>query len=398
MVLARDAQIEPDGDWRTWLILAGRGWGKTRTGAEWVVDRVLSGCKRVALIGPTAADVRDVMIEGESGLMAVTPDALEPLYEPSKRRVTFANGAIATAFSADEPDRLRGPQHDAAWADELAAWRYPEAWDQLQFGLRLGDDPRCIVTTTPRPTKEIRGLVAADTTVVTRGSTFDNADNLAPAFLERILAKYEGTRLGRQELYAEILDDVPGALWTRAMLERAFTEYDANPAGDMQRVVVAVDPAVTSGEDSDETGIIVAGRTGERGYVLADYTCRKSPDGWARAAVAAYHDHKADRIVAEANQGGDLVKTVLRTVDPSVPVKLVRATRGKRVRAEPVAALYEQGRVFHRSVFPELEDQLVTWTPDSPTSPDRLDALVWALTDLDLSRPAKVRGVAAPRF
>jgi phage terminase large subunit-like protein len=394
----RREQMPPHGDWRTWLILAGRGWGKTRTGAEWVIDRIEDGAERIALIGPTAADARDVMVEGESGILAIAPRDLEANYEPSKRRITFASGAIATTFSADEPDRLRGPQHDYAWADELAAWRYPDAWDQLQFGLRLGTDPRCIVTTTPRPTKEIRALVAAETTVVTKGSTFDNADNLAPAFLERILAKYEGTRLGRQELYAEILDDVPGALWTRAMLEAAFTGYDANPAGDMQRVVVAVDPAVTSGEDSDETGIIVAGRTGTLGYVLADYTCRKTPDGWARAAVAAYHDHKADRIVAEANQGGDLVKTVLRTVDPSVPVKLVRATRGKRVRAEPVAALYEQGRVFHRSVWPELEDQLVTWTPDSPTSPDRLDALVWALTDLDLARPAKVRGVKGPRF
>ena len=209
--------MPPHGDWRTWLILAGRGWGKTRTGAEWVIDRIEDGYQRVALVGPTAADARDVMVEGESGILRVAPADLEANYEPSKRRITFANGAICTTFSADEPDRLRGPQHDAGWCDEIAAWRYPEAWDQLQFGLRLGDDPRCIVTTTPRPTREIRELVKADTTAVTRGSTFDNADNLAPAFLERILSKYEGTRLGRQELYAEILDDVPGALWTRAM-------------------------------------------------------------------------------------------------------------------------------------------------------------------------------------
>jgi phage terminase large subunit-like protein len=388
--------MPPHGDWRTWLILAGRGWGKTRTGAEWVIDRIEDGYQRVALVGPTAADARDVMVEGESGILRVAPDDLEANYEPSKRRITFANGAICTTFSADEPDRLRGPQHDAGWCDEIAAWRYPEAWDQLQFGLRLGDDPRCIVTTTPRPTREIRELVKADTTAVTRGSTFDNADNLAPAFLERILAKYEGTRLGRQELYAEILDDVPGALWNRAMLEAAVTGY--TPQDSMQRVVVAVDPAVTSGEDSDETGIVVAGRTGPQGFVLADVTCRLSPDGWARRAVEAYHHHKADRIVAEANQGGDMVRTVLRTVDPSVPVKLVHATRGKRVRAEPVAALYEQGRVFHAQVFAQLEDQLLTWTPDSPTSPDRLDALVWALTDLDLARPASARAVAGPRF
>lgn len=389
--------MPPSGDWRTWLILAGRGWGKTRTGAEWVIDRVEDGHQRIALIGPTAADVRDVMVEGESGLLRVAPEDMLANYEPSKRRITFASGAICTTYSADEPDRLRGPQHDAAWADELAAWRYPDAWDQLQFGLRLGDDPRTIVTTTPRPTREIRELVKASTTVVTRGSTFDNADNLAPAFLDRILQKYEGTRLGRQELYAEILDDVPGALWTRAMLEHAVTACPS-PLPDTERMVVAIDPAVTSGEDSDETGIVVAGRTGSQAFVLADYTCRLSPDGWARRAVDAYHQHKADRIVAEANQGGDMVRTVLRTVDASVPVKLVHATRGKRVRAEPVAALYEQQRVFHTAVFPELEDQLVTWTPDSPSSPDRLDALVWALTDLDLGRPAKVRGVTAPRF
>lgn len=389
--------MPPHGDWRTWLILAGRGWGKTRTGAEWVIDRIEDGHQRIALIGPTAADVRDVMVEGESGILAVCPADLTPHYEPSKRRITFATGAIATTYSADEPDRLRGPQHEAAWADELAAWRYPEAWDQLQFGLRLGDDPRTIVTTTPRPTKEIRELVAADSTVVTRGSTFDNADNLAPAFLERILSKYEGTRLGRQELYAEILDDVPGALWTRQMLEAAVVGCPS-PIPDTERMVVAIDPAVTSGEDSDSTGIVVAGRYDKSAVVLADLTCRLTPDGWARRAVEAYHDFKADRIVAEANQGGDLVKTVLRTVDPTVPVKLVHATRGKRVRAEPVAALYEQGRVFHTAVFADLEDELVTWTPDSPSSPDRLDALVWALTDLDLTRPARVRGVTAPRF
>jgi phage terminase large subunit-like protein len=393
----RREQMPPAGEWRVWLILAGRGWGKTRTGAEWVIDRVEDGAERVALVGPTAADVRDVMVEGESGLMAIAPDDMEANYEPSKRRITFANGAICTTYSADEPDRLRGPQHDAAWCDELAAWRYPEAWDQLQFGLRLGLDPRCIVTTTPRPTKEVRDLILAEKTVVTRGSTFDNADNLAPAFLERVMQRYEGTRLGRQELYAEILDDVPGALWTREMLDHAIAGYPKEDP-EMTKLVVAIDPAITSGEDSDETGIIVAGRDTGAGYVLADLTCRMTPDGWARHAIAAYHEYGADRIVAEANQGGDMVKTVLKTVDPRVPVKLVHATRGKRVRAEPVAALYEQGRVFHAGVFSELEDQLVTWTPDSPKSPDRLDALVWALTEIDLASPGKVRGVRAPRF
>ena len=397
LAVRRPEQIAPPGEWRTWLILAGRGWGKTRTGAEWVIDRIEDGAQRIALVGPTAADVRDVMIEGESGLLAIAPDDLGALYEPSKRRVTFESGAICTAYSADEPDRLRGPQHEFAWCDELAAWRYPAAWDMLAFGLRLGDDPRALVTTTPRPTKEVRELVAAATTAITRGATFDNADNLAPAFLERIVQKYEGTRLGRQELYAEVLEDVPGALWTRAMLEQAVSEWPGQTP-QTSRLVVAVDPAVTSGEESDDTGIIVAGRDGKRGYVLADLTCHLSPDGWARRAVEAYHRFGADRIVAEANQGGDMVKSVIRSVDPSVPVRLVRATRGKRVRAEPIAALYEQGRVAHAEVFPELEDQLVTWTPDSPDSPDRLDALVWALTDLDLSRPAGARAVAGPRF
>lgn len=386
------------GDWRTWLILAGRGWGKTRTGAEWVVDRVEDGAGRIALVGPTAADARDVMVEGESGILAVAPPDLQATYEPSKRRITFANGATCTTYSADEPDRLRGPQHEYAWADELAAWRYPAAWDMLMFGLRLGDDPRAIVTTTPRPTKEVRELLAAATTVTTRGSTFENEANLASAFIERIVQRYEGTRLGRQELYAEVLDDVPGALWTREMLEQAVLRWPVGGPAQLDRVVVAVDPAVTSGEDSDYTGIVVAGRDVEQGYVIADYTLRDTPDAWARAAVQAYKRHQADRIVAEANQGGDMVRTVLRTVDPSVPVKLVHATRGKRVRAEPVAALYEQGRVLHRAVFPELEDQLVTWTPDSPSSPDRLDALVWALTDLDLARPVGARKVAGPRF
>lgn len=387
------------------MILAGRGWGKTRTGAEWVRWRIAHGAKRVALVAPTAADARDVMIEGESGLLAVCAnDAVKPIYQPGLRRVIFPegsalapNGAVCTSYSAEEPDRLRGPQHDAAWCDELAAWRYPAAWDMLMFGLRLGTDPRCCVTTTPRPTKEIRELVEMPTTVITKGSTFDNADNLAPAFLERILQRYEGTRLGRQELYAEILDDVPGALWTRSMLEDAVNLWPADDPP-MDRVVVAVDPAITSGENSDETGIVVAGRDRDRGYVMADRTCRLSPDGWARRAIDAYHEFEADRIVAEANQGGDMVKLTLRTVDPSVPVKLVHASRGKRVRAEPIAALYEQGKIAHKEVFSEMEDQLVTWTPDSPTSPDRLDALVWALTDLDLARPVGIRGVKGPRF
>lgn len=377
---ARDSQLPPPGDWRTWLILAGRGFGKTRTGAEWVRAEVEANRRgRLALIGATAADVRDVMVEGESGILACSRPSFRPVYEPSKRRVTWPNGAIATTYSADEPDRLRGPQHDGGWADELAAWRRPEAWDMFLFGLRLGADPRSVATTTPRPTKMIRDLMASPMTHTTRGATHDNLDNLAPAFAEQIIAKYEGTRLGRQELYAEILTDTPGALWTWAMLD------NRQAAPDLTRVVVAIDPAVTSGEGSDETGIVVCGiGVDGRAYVLADLTCRLSPDGWARRAVAAFDDLSADLIVAEVNNGGDLVEQTIRTVRRTVPYKKVHASRGKQTRAQPVAALYEQGKVSHVEAFPELEEQLTSWTPESGTSPDRLDALVWALTDLML--------------
>jgi predicted phage terminase large subunit-like protein len=375
---ARPDQIPPPGDWRTWLILAGRGWGKTRTGAEWVRAEVEAGRRgRIALIGATAADVRDVMVEGESGLMSTARPTFRPTFEPSKRRVTWPNGAIATTYSADEPDRLRGPQHDGGWADELAAWRRPETWDMYLFGLRLGTDPRTVVTTTPRPTSTIKELVAAPTTHPTRGATYDNLENLAPAFAEQIIRKYEGTRLGRQELLAEILTDTPGALWTYALLE------DRRPAPDCTRVVVAIDPAVTSGEDSDETGILVCGLGSDgRGYVLADRSCRLSPDGWARRAVHVYDEYRADLVVAEVNNGGDLVEQTIRTVRRSIPYRKVTASRGKQVRAQPVAALYEQGKVSHVEVFAELEEQLTTWTPESGTSPDRLDALVWAMTEL----------------
>jgi predicted phage terminase large subunit-like protein len=383
---ARPDQLPPSGDWRTWLILAGRGWGKTRTGAEWVRAEVEANRRgRLALIGATAADVRDVMIEGESGILATARPSFRPTYEPSKRRVTWPNGAIATAYSADEPDRLRGPQHDGAWPDELAAWRYPEALDMLMFGLRLGNDPRSVVTTTPRPTKLIRELIAAPTTAVTTGSTYDNLANLAPAFAEQIIRKYEGTRLGRQELLAEILTDVPGALWTWAMLDNRMA------APDLTRVVVAIDPAVTSGEDSDETGMLVCGLGVDgRGYVLADRSCRLSPDGWAQRAVQAFDDYSADLVVAEVNNGGQMVEATIRTVRRTIPYRAVHASRGKQVRAQPVAALYEQGRVSHVEAFPDLEEQLTSWTPESGTSPDRLDALVWALTELMLGTQREV--------
>lgn len=379
--LARPDQLPPAGDWRTWFIRTGRGWGKTRTAAEWVRDQVANhGRKRIALVAATAADARDVMVEGESGLLACYPDDERPLYEPSKRRITWPNGAIATTYSADEPERLRGPQHDAAWADEVAAWnRAREAWDMLMFGLRLGADPQIVVTTTPKPMALLREIEESADTATTTGSTYANAANLAPVFLSKILRRYKGTRLGRQEIDGERLDDIPGALWSRQMIEDARVSV----LPPLKRVVVAVDPAVTSGEDSDDTGIIVGGLSYDgHVYVLEDATCHTSPDAWARAVVAAYARHRADRIVGEVNNGGELVETVLRTVDASIPYTAVHASRGKRVRAEPVAALYEQGRVHHVGEFAELEDQLVCWVPDAADSPDRLDALVWMVTEL----------------
>lgn len=390
---ARPSQLPPDGDWSVWLVLAGRGFGKTRTGAEWVRSQVERGrAKRLALIAPTAADARDVMVEGESGVLAVSPPWNRPLFEPSKRRLTWPNGAMATVFSADEPERLRGPQHDALWADELAAWRYPAAWDMARFGLRLGDHPRAVVTTTPKPVRMLREVMAGKHTVISGGSTYDNRANLPPAFFHQIIAKYQGTRLGRQEIDAELLDDVPGALWSRRMIED--NRVEAAPA--LKRIVIGVDPAVTSGEGADLTGIVAAG-LGENGffYVLEDASLRASPDGWARKAVSLYHAYQADRIVAEVNQGGDLVQSLLRTIDASIGFRAVRASRGKRTRAEPVAALYEQNRVKHvGAAMPDLEDQMCTFTPDIAVSPDRVDALVWALTDLLRSGGAAIYAVS----
>ncbi len=382
----RKNQIPPPGNWRTWLVMAGRGFGKTRTGAEWIRTQVKSGCRNLSLVAPTAADVRDVMVEGESGLLSLYQDFERPLYEPSKRRITWPNGATATTFSADEPERLRGPQSDCAWCDEIGTWRYPEAFDMLMFGLRIGDDPRVIVTTTPRPTKLIRDLIREPTTVITRGSSYENRSNLAPAFFEQIVRKYEGTRLGRQELEAELLEDVPGALWSHGIIDAArLRDTDRNR---LARVVVAIDPAVTSGEDADETGIVVVGRDNDgHGYVLADLSGKYSPIEWAKIAIAAYRTNQADRIVAETNNGGDMVEQTLRSVDPNIPYTAVHASRGKYTRAEPASALYEQGRIHHVGMFATLEDQMVTFTPDidrkaQQFSPDRVDALVWAITDL----------------
>ena len=379
--VARAEQVAPAGDWSTWLYMAGRGSGKTRAGAEWVHEQIAAGCRRIALVGATAADVRDVMVEGESGILATARQGARPVYEPSRRRVTWPGGAIATTYSAEEPERLRGPQHDGAWADELGAWKYEAAWDMLLLGLRLGAEPRALVTTTPRPTKLVRSLLSDANTITTRGSTYDNRDNLAPSYFASIITRYEGTRMGRQELMGELVDDVPGALWTLSLLDGLRVQA----APDLARVIVAVDPAVTSGAESDETGIVVVGIGADgHGYVLADRSCRMSPDGWARRAAQAYHEYQADRLIVEDNQGGEMVAFLLGTVDATVPIKRIRASRGKRLRAEPVAALYEQGRVHHVGFYPDLEDQMASFTGDGGEHDDRVDAMVHALTEVML--------------
>jgi len=381
---AREKQLAPAGSWTTWLLLAGRGFGKTRAGAEWIRHHAeQSRVRRMALIGRTAADVRDTMVEGESGILAISPSWFRPAYNPSKRRLTWPNGCIATTFSAEEPDSLRGPQHEKIWADEPAAWRFSEAWDQAMFGLRLGGCPQIVATTTPRPTRLIRALIAQSTTVVTSGTSYENKQNLAPTFFAQIVAKYEGTRLGRQELEAVLLEDAEGALWKRDAIE----SLRVTRAPDLVRIVVAIDPAVTSEEGSDETGIVVIGLSGDQHlYVLDDLSGRMTPRQWAVAAVSAYHKYHADRIVAETNNGGDMVELTVHSVDPAVAYKKVTATREKRIRAEPISAVYEQGRAHHVGAFPALEDQMCQWEYGQK-SPDRIDALVWGGTELLPVRP-----------
>lgn len=379
---ARPSQRPPTAPWRIWVLLAGRGFGKTRVLVEWAKQQAhaMPG-SRGAIIAATAADTRDVLAEGPAGFLATSPADDMPLYEPSKRRITWPNGSMATLYSADEPNRLRGPQHHWAICDEYAAWRYPETFDMLMFGLRLGSDPRVVIATTPRPTKEVKELLQQPGLVVTRGTTYENLDNLAPAFREQIVGRYEGTRLGRQELNAEILEDVEGALWTRAQID----DDRLRPAErEYRRVVIGVDPKASTEADS-ETGIIVVGLGADRqGYVLADYSLNGTPEEWARKVATAYLLHDADRVVVEKNMGGDMVESVLKATNVKLPLRMVTASRGKQTRAEPVAALYEQHRVHHVGVLSGLEDQLCGWVPGESDSPDRLDALVWAISDLML--------------
>jgi phage terminase large subunit-like protein len=378
----RQAQTPPPGDWRTWLVMAGRGFGKTRTGAEWVREQALAHRDaRIALVGSTAADVRDVMVEAL--ITACDRYAFRPHWHKSERRLDFSNGARVWTYSAEEPDRLRGPQHTHAWSDEVAAWSYPETWDMLQFGLRIGANPQQIATTTPRPVSIVKDLlsqVESGDVVVTGGSSYDNAANLAPAFIEQIIRRYEGTTLGRQEIHAELLLDVPGALWKLATIQaNRLRDVDIER---LTRIVVGVDPAASADDESSETGIVVAGVDGHgEGYVLEDASLRGTPLEWASAVVAVFDRWRADRVVAEANNGGLMVEQTLRTVRPRLPITLVHASRGKIPRAQPIAALYEQNLVHHIGGFPHLEDQMTTYD-GSGTSPDRMDALVWTLTDL----------------
>ena len=397
--LARPEQLpKRTEDWSIYLYLAGRGAGKTRTAAEWLAwEATTQNNTRWAIVAPTFGDVRDVCAEGESGIINILRayGSLQH-YNRSQGSITLKNGSHIKLFSADEPDRLRGPQHHGAWCDELAAWRYPDTWDQLQFGLRLGEHPRTVITTTPRPVHLIRSLVArTDGTVkVVRGSTFDNAANLAPQALLELQARYAGTRMGRQELFGELLTESDSALWTRQMIEDARIKPEDAPP--YYRVVVAIDPAVTSGESSDETGIVVAGATPDgHYYILEDATMRGTPEQWARKAVEMFRKHKCDRIIGEANNGGDMIEALLRQVDATIPYRKVHASRGKKVRAEPVSALSEQLRLHMvGSNFTQLEDQLVTWEADSYSSPDRMDAMVWAVTDL-MSNSGALRSLAA---
>lgn len=406
---ARPEQLPPkstlDGKpWNNWLINAGRGFGKTRAGVEWVRDQVKQGKRRIIAVAATNSDIERVMIKGESGFLACcwkgdkTYAGVKmgyPEWSPTKRTLTWENGASVTFFSAEEPERLRGPQGDASWCDEICAWnRDSETWDMLQFCLRLGKHPQVAITTTPKPTKLIRSILKNPKTIVTSGSTFDNSVNLADTYIEAVKSQYEGTRLGRQELYAEVLDEASGALWSRAVL--ADCEVDVGEpvefASSLNRVVVSVDPAVSANAESDMTGLVVAGiDINGTCFVLEDATDRFTPEGWANKAVELYHKYSADRVVAERNQGGEMVRHTLQTVSDSVPIRLVHASRGKFARAEPVSALYERGKVKHARGLDLLEDQMVQWEPlGSIGSPDRLDAMVWAITDLAL------KGVSQP--
>ncbi|MHA1558323.1 MAG: DNA-packaging protein [Alphaproteobacteria bacterium] len=377
---ARSKQTPPKGDWNIWLILAGRGFGKTRTGSEtvrlWVRERLYN---RIAFIGQNLNEIRKVMVEGESGILTISQKHERPIFKKSNHQLIWGNGAVANFYGADRFEKLRGPQFDCAWVDELAKFRYPkELLDQLMLTLRLGNHPRCIITTTPRPIPILRELIERDDVVITKGNTFENKDHLSATFIKQITKQYENTRLGAQELYAKMLDNNEGALWNPSIIC-----YSKSKSVIWKRIVIGVDPATTQSETSDETGIIIVALSDkDEGYVLDDLSGRYKPFEWGQIIVNAYHSYKADRVIAEVNAGGDLVKSILHSIDKNVSYRSVRATRNKIVRAEPIAALYEQKRVFHIKPFLELEGQMCNYTQTESRSPDRLDALVWGLTDL----------------
>ncbi|WP_371396222.1 DNA-packaging protein [Fretibacter rubidus] len=398
--LARNDQWPPAGDWLIWLLLGGRGCGKTRAGAEWVRAQIKQGAKRVALVAPTYNDAREVMLFGESGLMNLGPVDARPRYQSSRRRLEWPNGAVGFVYSSEDPDGLRGPQFDCAWGDEFCAWAYPDdTLSNLRLALRLGDKPRLVMTTTPRPIAALTALMAQDGLVVSTAKTSDNAANLSPVFIKAVEDAYGGTRLGRQELGGEIITDHAGALWTRAMIEACHMEQSDAREFIYDKIIIALDPPVTSGVRSDACGLVVAGLLrGQAGefdtvHILQDATVQGlSPEAWARRAIGLWESYGADYILAEVNQGGEMVALTLKTIDPEAIVKTVHASRGKAVRAEPVAALYEQGRVKHVRTYSELEDELCTLGTESlKHSPDRADALVWAVTDLLLSRRGRPR-------
>ena len=387
---ARDDQIAPEGDWRIWLLLGGRGSGKTRAGAEWVLRRVREGARRIAIVAPTLSDAREVMLEGESGLLNCGLPGERPTFEPSRKRLVWPNGAVGYVYSAEDPDSLRGPQFDAAWADEFCAWSYPEeTLANLRLGLRLGDEPKLVMTTTPRPSVALRALLEPPGLLISRAKTSDNAHNLAPSFLDAMLEAYGGTRRGRQELDGEVVENLEDSLWPRELLEDCRVAV----APEMDRIVVAVDPPVTSGEDADACGLVVCGVADGVGYVLQDGSQHGlSPRQWAEKAASLYEAWQADLIVVEVNQGGDMVKEMIAQVDDTLPVKGVVARRAKGRRAEPVAMLYEQGRVKHVGGFAALEDEMNLMGREGlegKGSPDRVDALVWGLTKLMLRRRHK---------
>lgn len=406
---ARPKQLTPPGDWLTWILRAGRGFGKTLTGAQWTHERALEHPRRIALVARNPAEARDVMIEGPSGILKAGYPKDRPLYESSKKRITWPNGSWATIYSDEEPDQLRGFSGDTAWIDELGKFKHSkEVWDNLAFGMRevSTDRPRRLITTTPRPIPVLRAIEKLDSTVVVVGSSDENRSNLDPEWFRDTIEVYRGTRTGRQEIEAEYLDDIPGALWTRAMIDAARMPPNT-PLPPMKRIVIGVDPSGAAGEEderSDEIGIVAAGLgEDDLGYLLGDYSGRHSPEGWAKAAVGAFDTHEADRIVAEKNFGGEMVASTIRGHRKNVPVKLVTASRGKTQRAEPIAALYERNRIIHVKPLPLLEDQLCLFASygyTGATSPDRADAAIWALSDLMLKGSADTSipvGIAVPK-